>query len=87
MAKERIETVQLPSEHEGPSRHVVASGRLRALFDEIQSPAVSFSGSEVRLTGFQCKWCGWTAWTDEFRSIPNHDCSGPPLEVEIRKAT
>lgn len=58
------------------------SGRMRTLFERHELPV---EGEEpVSVPAFRCRWCGFTVVTDTPDDLPDHACSGPRHEAEVR---
>jgi hypothetical protein len=56
----------------------VVSGRMAVLFDRVALPLESAEDGTV--SGYRCRWCGFTAVVDDHRLIPDHECRGPKQE-------
>jgi hypothetical protein len=52
----------------------VVSGRMAILFDKVSLPVGGESDESV--SGYRCRWCGWTYVVDEPKLIPDHECHG-----------
>jgi hypothetical protein len=52
----------------------VVSGRMAILFDKVALPVGG--ASEDSVSGYRCRWCGWTYVVDEPKLIPDHECRG-----------
>ena len=65
-------------------RNIVVSGRMAVLFDSTRLEVAPGASHDEAVTGYTCRWCGWTYVVDDPRQIPDHACDGPLVEERIR---